>query len=244
MFYEETQIKNSKYWLCVTYPENMVDGWKEKAGDILQLPYAYAEHPGSDNGQSKGKDHVHWIVVWPNTTTKAHAMHVFAALSAEGKKCFNTIQAAVDVGAAYNYLIHDTESCRKLGKELYSANIRIEGNNFDIHHYRQLDAAQKADMVTALTKMILDEGIPDFASLSDRVLYAEDFDAVAYFEILVERSAFFERVTRGVYQRAQRAREVFKEATKKEEFQSPFKEEDAEEEEEKVSTEEEKAEEA
>ena len=37
----------------------------------------------------------------------------------------------------YNYLIHDTDSCRKQGKYLYKVEDRICGNGFDIGLYEQ-----------------------------------------------------------------------------------------------------------
>ena len=37
-------ISKAKFWAGVVYPENMVEGWQEKIGDILQLPYCYILH--------------------------------------------------------------------------------------------------------------------------------------------------------------------------------------------------------
>ena len=40
-------------------------------------------------------------------------------------------------------LIHDTDTCRKQGKELYPPENRITGNNFDIGAYEQVGIAEK-----------------------------------------------------------------------------------------------------
>ena len=64
-------------------------------------------------------------------------------LSAEGKKAINKCEAVVGIRNVYDYLIHDTEDCRKKGKEQYDPSERITGNNFDIGAYEQLGTAEK-----------------------------------------------------------------------------------------------------
>ena len=137
------RIEKARFWCGVLYPENMVDNWEEEIGDILQLPYAYCLHNQDNDLKSEHrKDHVHVIVAFPNTTTYKHAMTVFGQLSATGKTALNTIQAVINIRNMYDYLIHDTETCKKKGKELYDKSLRITGNNFDIGSYEQLGVAE------------------------------------------------------------------------------------------------------
>ena len=101
-----------------------------------------------------GKDHVHLIVAFPNTTTYKHALNVMDLLSAEGKKAINKCEAVVGIRNVYDYLIHDTEDCRKKGKEQYDPSERITGNNFDIGAYEQLGTAEKNEMFLEMGQAI------------------------------------------------------------------------------------------
>ena len=76
----------------------------------------------------------------------AAATNVMDLLSAEGKKAINKCEAVVGIRNVYDYLIHDTEDCRKKGKEQYDPSERITGNNFDIGAYEQLGTAEKNEM--------------------------------------------------------------------------------------------------
>ena len=96
-----------------------------------------------DSKSEHRKDHVHLIVAFPNTTTYKHALNVMDLLSAEGKKAINKCEAVVGIRNVYDYLIHDTEDCRKKGKEQYDPSERITGNNFDIGAYEQLGTVEK-----------------------------------------------------------------------------------------------------
>ena len=83
-----TITTKARYWTAVCYPENMRPDWKERIGEILQLPYAYCVH--DKDVQSDGDDrkaHVHIMVAWPNTTTYKAALEVFRGLSAPGAQC-------------------------------------------------------------------------------------------------------------------------------------------------------------
>ena len=100
------------------------------------------------------KDHVHLIVAFPNTTTYKHALNVMDLLSAEGKKAINKCEAVVGIRNVYDYLIHDTEDCRKKGKEQYDPSERITGNNFDIGAYEQLGTAEKNEMFLEMGQAI------------------------------------------------------------------------------------------
>ena len=104
---------------------------------------------------------MHLIVAFPNTTTYKHALNVMDLLSAEGKKAINKCEAVVGIRNVYDYLIHDTEDCRKKGKEQYDPSERITGNNFDIGAYEQLGTAEKNEMF-----LEMGEAIRSMASLT------------------------------------------------------------------------------
>ena len=138
------KIDKARFWTGVLYPENMREDWKEVIGDTLQYPYAYCQHSQDKDSKSEHrKDHVHLIVAFPNTTTYKHALNVMDLLSAEGKKAINKCEAVVGIRNVYDYLIHDTEDCRKKGKEQYDPSERITGNNFDIGAYEQLEQLRR-----------------------------------------------------------------------------------------------------
>ena len=142
--------------------------------DLLQLPYAYCEHTADKDSRSEHKDHVHIIVAKSNTTSYKHIMEVFNLLSAPGKKALNTCEACVNIRHCYDYLIHDTDSCRKQGKEQYDPSCRITGNNFDIGAYEQISSAQKQEMLKELVGYIIANG---FTTINDFTVAAmNDFD--------------------------------------------------------------------
>ena len=137
-------IEKTKYWCAVLYPENMREGWETDIGDIVQIPFAYCIHDEDlDSNDEERKKHVHLILVFTNTTTKNHAYSVFSELFAPGRVACNTIKAIINIRNMYDYLIHDTDTCRKKGKKLYSSDCRITGNNFDIGAFEQLSITEK-----------------------------------------------------------------------------------------------------
>ena len=81
-------------------------------------------------------------------------------LSAEGKKAINKCEAVVGIRNVYDYLIHDTEDCRKKGKEQYDPSERITGNNFDIGAYEQLGTAEKNEMFLEMGQAIRNMASP------------------------------------------------------------------------------------
>ena len=200
-----TKIKGQnkqKYWVGVLYPENMVDDWETQIGDLVQVPYEYGYHTVDTDTQSEHrKDHIHLILVWPNPTTYDHAMAVFNRLSAPGKKSLNRIEGVVNIRHMHNYLIHDTETCRKLGKYLYPPEARKSGNNFDIGAYEQLGLAEKNDMCKELCKVIISNGFTNFTDFFMYVL--SNYEDANYFEILKSNSGLFERLTKGNFQKWQ-----------------------------------------
>ena len=189
------RINKARYWWAVLYPENMVPDWESKIGDIVQVPYAYAAHTLDQDGKSEHrKDHVHLILAFPNTTTYKHAMEIFGLL---GDKAVNTCQAVIGIRHAYDYLIHDTESCRKAGKHLYEAECRHIGNGFDIGAYEQISTVEKLEMLDDMCNFVRDNNI---TNLSDAFfLIRREFDDFRYFEVFTSHNAMIDRICKGEY---------------------------------------------
>ena len=173
------KIAKARYWWAVLYQENMRPDWRETIDDLLQLPYAYCEHTADKDSKSEHrKDHVHIIVAKSNTTSYKHIMEVF------------------NLRHCYDYLIHDTDSCRKQGKEQYDPSRRVTGNNFDIGAYEQISSAQKQEMLKELVGYIIANG---FTTINDFTVAAmNDFDG-CYWEIIVGYNGTLERYCRGNY---------------------------------------------
>lgn len=192
-----------RYFLAVLYPENMRPMWQDEIGDLLGYPFAYCIHDKDKTKEGEQrKVHVHMILAFPNTTTIQNAMNIFSKLSADGKKALNKIEIASSVVNAYNYLIHDTESCRKLKKHLYDKTERITGNNFDIGDYEQISTADKDRMLKEMCDYIIDNQITNFADMYIRI--TQDFDT-SYFAVLKSYSGLLERLTRGVFLHGERS---------------------------------------
>lgn len=207
---QNNRIGNARYWWAVLYQENMRPDWRERIDDLLQLPYAYCEHTADKDSKSEHrKDHVHIIVAKSNTTSYKHIMDVFNLLSAPGKKALNTCEACVDIRHCYDYLIHDTKSCEKQGKEKYDPSQRITGNNFDIGAYEQINAAQKQDMLWELIGFIMSEG---FTNINDFTAAAVSEFPHEYKQIIVGYNGTLERYCAGNYKKQRSACE--KEAIK------------------------------
>ena len=195
-------INKSRYWVGVLYPENMIENWEDKIAEVLELPFAYCIHNvDKDTKSEHRKDHVHIIIANNNTTTKNHAKNIFDLLSAPNRKAFSDIQAVINIRNKYDYLIHDTDDCRKKGKELYPESARITGNNFDIGAYEQLGTAEKNDMCKELCNVIMRENFINFGDFYMHVI--SNFEDTNYFEILKTYSGLFERLTRSNFQKWQ-----------------------------------------
>ena len=195
------RINKARTWWAVLYPENMIENWQEVIGDKLQLPYAYTLHCRDVDSKSEHrKDHVHVIIVFSNTTTYKHAMEVFEQLSAPGQKAVNTCEAVISIRSAYDYLIHDTETCRKAGKEQYGKEERITGNNFDIGAFEQLSVAERDAICKELSEAIREYRFTNFMDFYDYVM-TEHCDDTYYFEVLQARSSFFNYLIKGNFNR-------------------------------------------
>lgn len=194
------RIEKARYWWAVLYPENMIDEWEDKLPDLLQLPFAYCKHVRDRDSKSEHrKDHVHVMIAFPNTTTYQHALDVFDLLSAEGKRAVNTCQALNNVRHGYDYLIHDTETCRQQKKEQYDPSERITGNNFDIGSYEQIGVAEKDDIYRELAAIIRKEGFSNFMDFTDFIW--DKLTDAHYLEVYRTYNAQFERLTKANYQK-------------------------------------------
>lgn len=196
------------------YPENMIPTWKEDAEVLLQIPFCYIVHDKDHLSDVflknelkscedlKRKEHVHMILAFPNTTTQKHALTVFNTLCLPGKQCIpgNHIQQIFNIRRAYDYLLHDTEDCKKKGKYLYDAAERVTGNLFDIGAFEQISFVEKDNMRKELAKMIISENITNYLDFYNIV--CERFDPDAGYEgVASAYSGFFEKLTKGCYQR-------------------------------------------
>ena len=191
------RINKARYWWAVLYPENMIEGWQDSIGDLLQVPYAYCVHDTDTDSKSEHrKDHVHLILAFANTTTYKHAMETFSLL---GEKAVNTCQAILGIRHAYDYLIHDTESCKKQGKYLYDRECRHLGNGFDIGAYEQISAAEKLEYKLELADFFFDNEVGNFADMF--LVIRQQFTDSIYFEVFSTNSSFFDRLAKGIYHR-------------------------------------------
>lgn len=194
-----TITTKARYWVGVGYPENMRADWQTSIGDVLQLPYEYCIHDKDvDGAQDSRKTHVHIMVAFPNTTTYKTALSVFQGLSADGKQAFNTVQKVNNVRFMHNYLIHDTEDCRKKHKHLYDKSERISGNNFDIGNYEQLSLDEKKGIRRELAELIYTKGYCNYLDFYMDVVtnYPAEYE-----DVVCGNSGHFARLTQGMYQR-------------------------------------------
>lgn len=183
-----------RYYVAVLYPESMVEGWKENIGDILQLPYVYCIHDKdklSDDEEDR-KVHVHVLIAFNNTTTWKHALSVFQGLQPNCKYC----EPVYFVRHMFEYLIHNTEDCKKKHKHLYDKSERIEGNHFDIGSYEQLSIGDKEDMLFELADYIVQNHIGNFTDFY--MDFVRKFGK-EYRQILRTYSGFLERLCKGNY---------------------------------------------
>lgn len=196
--------EKARYWVGVLYPEAMIDDWQDELSNKVQVPFEYCIHDKCLNKDgTPRKEHVHLMLVFPNTTTYKHAYSVFEGLSADGKSALNKIERVINVRHMHDYLIHDTEDSRKKKKHLYDVSERVAGNNFDIGSYEQLSMSDKNRMVKELCDLIYENQITNFADFYAYLI--SNFDD-EYFELLRSYSGLFERLIKGCYQRTETER--------------------------------------
>ena len=188
----------ARYWWAVLYPDRMIDDWQNKAADILQLPFAYCIHDKDLLKESEEEriTHIHFIIVFSNTTTFNHALETFNLLYKQDQP-LKMIKQIINIRYAYNYLIHDTDTCREAGKHLYDTKERITGNNFDIGCYEQLGVEDKEKIINDIRSLIYDNFITNFADL-DKFIFS-NFSDTNYQIILRQNHNYFNSIIKGNY---------------------------------------------
>lgn len=198
--------EKAKYWTAVCYPENMRDDWQTICEDLIGYPFAYCIHD-KDKLQSKSdiiehderKEHVHFLIAWNNTTTEKTAYTLINKLSKPDRVCCPKVFQVMNVRSMYDYLIHDTKTCQKLGKHLYDVSERICGNNFDIGTYEQISLEEKEEMANSLTDLILDMEITNFTLFQRLALENFPNDKKLVQCVIRGNSGYFDRLVRGNY---------------------------------------------
>ena len=197
---------SAKYWGAVLYPENLREDWEEELIRI-GLPFAYCEHNKTKvNGEDR-KRHIHILTAFNNTTTYKNVLRMFKRLDKpnNGKKtACNKVEGIFSMENAYNYLIHDTNDCRAKGKELYDKSERKTVNNFDIGAYIQLSVDEQEQMIDELADVVI---LNHFTNFIDFYAFVcREYENKEYKRLVRKNSGFFERLTKGNYQKAEASR--------------------------------------
>lgn len=197
----------NRQWCAILYNENMCPNWQDQIENLVQLPFAYCVHDKGlllEDGDHR-KVHTHLILVWPAPTTFKHASEVFNRLSAEGKRCFSTIEPVYNARRMYDYLIHDTDDCRKKGKYAFSPSERITGNLYDIGAYAQVSMTEKNEAFDKLTDLVFAHEVENYADfiLQARAEFPDEWDLIR--DVIRGYSGYFERLIKGVYLRGAKA---------------------------------------
>lgn len=206
---QSNYVNKAKYWLAVTYPENMIDDWERRAPDILQVPYAYCIHDKDESGHDGDrKTHVHWMLAFEFTngnTTRKHALTVINLLSKDGRICCPGVEASLNVARSYKYLIHDTETAQADGKHLYDVSERKTGNDFDIDRYITLSTEQKLKMQKDLTDYAVSGKFFDIATYYEQAILNDTAKfGTEYYQVFQGINAQIDRICRANYNRRQR----------------------------------------
>lgn len=197
----------NRQWVGVLFNENMREGWQDDIENLVQLPFAYCVHDKGlqlEDGEHR-KVHTHLILVWPAPTTYKHATEVFDRLSAPGKRCFTALEPVYNARRMYDYLIHDTDDCRKKSKYQFQPEDRVTGNLYDIGVYAQVSQTEKNEMFDKLTDLILAYEIQNYADfvLCYRSELKEEEDLAR--DVVRGYSGYFDRLIKGVYLRGTKA---------------------------------------
>ena len=196
------RINKTRYWWAVLWTENLPSNWEDTIDDTVQLPFAYCKHfKDLDTKKESRKDHVHVLIAFPNPTTYTHALNVFKMIGGvNGDKAVNTCQAVLNIRHCYDYLIHDTEKCKKDGKHLYESFERVCGNNFDIGIYEQVSQHDKDIKLREIIKFIRVNNMLNMADFWDKFDEVYEDDDVA-FEVVKGYNSMIDRTIKGNYQR-------------------------------------------
>lgn len=197
--------QKSNFWWGVGYIENMPEDWEDQLPGLIQLPFAYCIHDKDNKSDgTPDKPHVHLMVKWPNNTTGKAAWELFQGLALDGFIAFpkDRMQPVRNPELCYDYLIHDTDDAKKKGKYQYSSECRKEGNNFDIHFYRQIGDQEKREMRSELSLLIIDKHFNNYARFYEFV--AANYD-IAYLDVIAGNSGHFARMLRGIFVQEQKS---------------------------------------
>lgn len=188
-----SEDKKTRFWVAILYPESLVyqpDEW----ADIIQKPFSYCLHDKDKTGHNGDrKAHYHVIICWNNNTTYKSAFSLFQELMPSLSK----IEPVKDIKYMYNYLIHDTDSCRKAGKYLYDKSERIECNNFDIGLYETFSINEKNMIRKELARVLLDKGFCTFTDFYYYVL--TEYEDSIYEEVVSNFNNFYTNLCKGIY---------------------------------------------
>lgn len=185
--------EKAKYWCAVLYPESMVHNWDRDIADILQVPFAYCVHNKDKDGHNGDrKAHIHLIVAFPNTTTYNHCLKLVQQI----QPTCQIVKKVINIRYMYEYLIHNTDSCRKQKKHLYEIEERICGNNFVIGMYEQISLEDKQAMAKELARVCIEKNITNMADLYMMVVnnYPSEYES-----IMIGYSGFLGNICKGVY---------------------------------------------
>jgi hypothetical protein len=193
--------EKARYWVGICWTENMFSDWEDRISDLVQVPFAYCIHDKdlTEVGEQR-KKHVHIILAFPNTTTYNHALSVFNELSVDQfVSCCNTCKRIINVRHMYEYLIHNTEQAKKVGKYQYPADERIEGNKFDIGCFEQVGIEEKNEIIRELSMLIVEQQFTNYYDFYFFVL--NNYSDTVYFDVIKGYTSLFSNLTKGLYQK-------------------------------------------
>lgn len=190
----ETKTIKDRYWTGIIYPDSMaypIEEW----GDIIQKPYCYCVHDKDKDGH-KGdrKTHIHLVIVWNNNTTYNSALNLFKKIMPSCSK----IEQVQDINYLYEYLIHNTDTCKQANKHLYGVEERVCCNNFDIGLYAKVTLEEKNKYRKELASLIIDRNITNYSDFYFVVL--NNFEDV-YEEVASNYVNFFSNLCKGNFLR-------------------------------------------
>lgn len=205
-----SRTEKARYWVAIMYPENMIDDWEDKISNLLQVPFVYCIHDKdicSDG--SVRKAHVHIMIAWANTTTYKSALTCFKRLEKDGCIALpnDKIEVVQNVRFMYNYLIHDTDDCKKKNKHLYPAACRITGNGFDIGCFEQLSIIDNERILDELEDFLITNTYMNYGSfyrdIKEDSRFSKEHSVIAR-----KNHGFLEALCRGFYLEYKREQEI------------------------------------
>lgn len=188
----------------------MIDDWEDKISNLLQVPYVYCIHDKDlcSDGSIR-KTHVHIMIAWANTTTYKSALTCFKRLEKEGCIAIpnDKIEVVQNVRFMFNYLVHDTDDCKKKNKHLYSAAERVCGNGFDIGCFEQLSIIDNERILDDLEQILISKPYMNYGSFY-RDIKADPGLTKEYSIIARKNHGFLEALCRGFYLEFKREQEL------------------------------------